>query len=566
MNALFYRLFSLFLTVVCFFSNLIGSPAAEKVEAKQYAIPGDGNCYVGDGRVSVHDPSVVQDEKGVYYVFGSHGCVAKSDDFINFENVACGIYDSNKVLVPEGDTLRNALALPLSWTDTYQTHHWFDESKWETNVWAPDVIYNETMGKYCYYACSSVWGTPHSVIWFGTSDSIEGPYENIKCIVYSGFDNITRGDYVPKFSTHYSFTNLDRLMREGELSLSDVRNAPWYNADKIYDSSRYPNAIDPNVFYDKNGDLWMVYGSYSGGIFIVPINENSGEPDYKYMKETEGYDVYFGKKLSSTNEMNEWTGEGPYIVYDSVTDYYYLYITYCGLNALGGYNIREYRSKNADGPYVDAIGNDALDNANSGVKLFGNYKFSRLDTAYLSGGHSSSIITDDGKMFQVYHTRFNSGNEGHQVRVHQMARTQNGWAVVLPFEYSGETVDYKGLDAYSIYGEYEFINHGAISNGCEDWSDVDNIIAPTQNITLNADGTVSGLKVYESIKENTAVSSKDAVGLWEVKNGTAYITFKIDNAKYEGVICKQTEENSGLEKIVFSAIGENNECIWGVKK
>ncbi len=69
--------------------------------------------------------------------------------------------------------------------------------------------------------------------------------------------------------------------------------------------------------------------------------------------------------------MNEGSGEGPYIVYDPVSDYYYFYLTYCGLNALGGYNIREYRSKNVDGPYVDAAGNDAMDYVNSGAKLFG---------------------------------------------------------------------------------------------------------------------------------------------------------------------------------------------------
>lgn len=33
---------------------------------------------------------------------------------------------------------------------------------------------------------------------------------------------------------------------------------------EIYDPIIHPNVIDPHVFYDKNGKLWMVYGSYSG--------------------------------------------------------------------------------------------------------------------------------------------------------------------------------------------------------------------------------------------------------------------------------------------------------------
>lgn len=561
------RIMCSFMSVVCFFSGIFGAPDAEKIEAKQFPIPGNGSCYAGDGRISVHDPSIVQAEDGTFYVFGSHACAGKSKDLLTWENVACGVHDNNRMLVKEGSTLRETLSEPFAWTDAFQQLRGYSEKDWQTGIWAPDVIYNKTMGKYCYYACSSVWGVPHSVIWFATSDNIEGPYEYENSVVYTGFENRTRkNSYARRTALHYSFTNIGSLVKNGDLYIKDVLNNDWCDANGFYDCGRYPNAIDPTVFLDKNGEMWMVYGSYSAGIFIMPIDEATGMPDYEYMKKTDGYDIYYGKRISRTNEMNEGSGEGPYITYDPVTDYYYFYLTYCGLNALGGYNIREYRSKNVDGPYLDAAGNDAMDYVNSGAKLFGNYKFDCLPTAYLAGGHSSSIVTDDGKMFHVYHTRFNYGHEGHQVRVHQMARTGNGWAVVLPFEYTGETIDYKGFSKDDLVGEYEFINHGTISNGCADWADVNNIIAPTQSVTLNADGTISGLRVYESTKQNTAVSSKDANGTWAVKDDSAYITFVIDGVTYEGVFCKQSDEsNEKTEKTVFSAIGNNNECIWGVK-
>ena len=561
------KIISTFMAVICAVLGLFGVHEVEKVETKQFAMPGDGSCYVGDGRVSVHDPSVVQAEDGTFYVFGSHACAGKSTDLISWENVACGVHDNNRMLVPEGETLRSALSGALNWTDAYQVWKGYDEDKWETAVWAADVIYNEAMGKYCYYACSSVWGATNAVIWMCTSDNIEGPYEFQGTIVHSGINNLAHAKIVRKYPTHYSFSNIGELLEKGVFSYSEVEKAPFFKENGNYNAAEYPNCIDPTVFTDKNGDMWMVYGSYCAGIFIMPLDEATGMPDYDYMKKADGYDMYYGKRISSTNEMNEGSGEGPYIVYDPVSDYYYFYLTYCGLNALGGYNIREYRSKNVDGPYVDAAGNDAMDYVNSGAKLFGNYKFDCLDTAYLAGGHSSSIVTADGKMFQVYHTRFNYGHEGHQVRVHQMARTKNGWAVVLPFEYTGETIDYNGFSKADLVGEYEFINHGTISNGCADWADVNGIIAPTQNISLNADGTITGLKVYESTKQNTAVSSKDVNGTWAVKDGTAYITFVIDGVTYEGVFCKQPDESrERAEKIVFSAMGNNNECLWGVKR
>ena len=561
------KIISTFMAAICAVLGLFGVHEVEKVETKQFAMPGDGSCYVGNGRVSVHDPSIVQAEDGTFYVFGSHACAGKSTDLISWENVACGVHDNNRMLVPEGETLRSALSGALNWTDAYQVWKGYDEDKWETAVWAADVIYNEAMGKYCYYACSSVWGTTNSVIWMCTSDNIEGPYEFQGTIVHSGINNLEHYNVARKYPTHYSFTNIGDLLDKGVFSYSEIEKANFFKDNGNYKMAEYPNCIDPTVFFDKNGDMWMVYGSYCAGIFIMPLDEATGIPDYDYMKKTDGYDMYYGKRISRTNEMNEGSGEGPYIVYDPVTDYYYFYLTYCGLNALGGYNIREYRSKNVDGPYVDAAGNDAMDYVNSGAKLFGNYKFDCLNTAYLAGGHSSSIVTDDGKMFQVYHTRFNYGHEGHEVRVHQMARTKNGWAVVLPFEYTGETIDYNGFNKDDLVGEYEFINHGTISNGCTDWADVNNIIAPTQNITLNADGTISNLKAYESTKQNTAVSSRDVSGIWTVKDGTAYITFVIDGVTYEGIFCKQIDESKEkTEKIVFSAMGNNNECIWGVKK
>ena len=33
-------------------------------------------------------------------------------------------------------------------------------------------------------------------------------------------------------------------------------------------------------FYDKDGRMWMVYGSWSGGIFLIEIDEETGYPIY----------------------------------------------------------------------------------------------------------------------------------------------------------------------------------------------------------------------------------------------------------------------------------------------
>ena len=560
-----------FMAAVCAITSFFGVTDADQITARQHPIPGSANdtCQVSHGRVAVHDPSVMKALDGTYYIFGTHGCAAKSEDMINWQSIASGVNDNNRLLVKEGDTIRGTLSEPFSWTDAYQLSKGYNENNLQTNIWASTVIYNKSMGKYCYYASSSVWGTAGSVIWFATSENIEGPYEYEDAIVYSGFNNLLNdGKYYSRVnSAHYSFTNIPELFREGIFSKRDLENAPWFNDRGEYNDAVYPNCIDPALFYDADGRLWMTYGSFFGGTYVMPIVESTGKPDYNYMKNCEGYDKYFGKKIVATAYDTELSGEGAFITYDKVSGYYYLFISYNGLGALGGYNIREFRSENPDGPYYDAAGYCAEDNRNTGTKLFGNYKFDCLDTAYLASGHSSCLIDDDGKIYQVYHTRFNVGHDGYETRVHQMARTENGFLTVLPFEYKGETVEDKGYTAEEIAGEYEFIAHGNISNFTDSWNNADKIISTTQKIKLNADGTISNLRVYTANKSDASLFSQKATGKWEIAEDKPYITVTIGSKTYEGVICTQYDESkNNTPKLVFSAVGSNNECIWGVKR
>ena len=46
--------------------------------------PTDSSAVVDKARVSVHDPSVLKDSNGTYYIFGSHIDAAKSNDLQNW--------------------------------------------------------------------------------------------------------------------------------------------------------------------------------------------------------------------------------------------------------------------------------------------------------------------------------------------------------------------------------------------------------------------------------------------------------------------------------------------------
>ena len=522
---------------------------AEKPAAILTPLAGDAQNFDDSHGVSVHDPSLFRAEDGTYYVTGSHIASAKSADLIHWNTVASGVFDSNRTLVLEGQTLRGAYAKAFAWCDGAQNLWERADGEWETNVWASDMIYNESMGKYCYYACSSVWGSTASVIWFATSDSPEGTFTFADTLVYSGFNKRERFGK-PRNEMHYSFTNLGALIENGTYSKSEVENAPWFNEDGEYDCAygKYPNAIDPAPFYDAAGNLWLVYGSFSGGIFVMPLVEETGLPDYAAMRNTEGYDLYFGKQITCTNEQTSGTGEGPFITYDAESGWYYLFLSYGALGALDGYNIRIYRSETPDGVYLDAAGNDAREMQNTGTPILGNYRFSADAKAFLSGGHSSCLVDTDGRIFQAYHQRYHDGTGAfHNVQIHQMLRTSDGWLTMLPLVYTGETAT--AVSLADIAGEYEAVIFTPELQTATDWDGVQAIIRPTENMVIAADGTVT-------------LCGK--AGTLRLDGGAYTFTLHIDGAVYHGACCVGVQ--NGTQKMTLSALSDTNCTIWAVAK
>ena len=91
--------------------------------------------------------------------------------------------------------------------------------------------------------------------------------------------------------------------------------------DSVYQATRDPNAVDPCVFFDARGRLWMIYGSYSGGIFAKELDPSTGLP-----LDSSGY----GTKLLGGSHLRI---EAPYVVYNPDTGYYYLFLSFGGLDS-----------------------------------------------------------------------------------------------------------------------------------------------------------------------------------------------------------------------------------------
>lgn len=479
---------------------------------------------VSYSRVSVHDPSVVYDN-GTYYIFGSHMAWAKSTDLMNWE-----IFQMN---------------INSEYTDLFGKE-WEEYCKTATNpnlngnLWAPDVIYNPNMDKYCFYM--SVNGDDwNSVIVLLTADSIEGPYAYVGPVVYSGFNTD---------SHDVKLTDVYQVLGE-DANLTRYQNI----------KNTKLNAIDPCVIFDKDGSLWMVFGSWFGGLYMLKIDENTGLRDYTTTYETipNEQDAYYGYKVHGGFGVS---GEGPYIIEQD--GYYYLFVSYGGLVADGGYQMRVFRSENITGPYVDEAGNSAVYTKECndlfekvGVRIMGSCDWTGNREIRVAQGHNSAYVTEEGEIFLIYHSRFADGKNGipeaHEVRVQQLFVNEDGWLVAAPYEYADEKISKTGYAVEDMCGDYEFIVHTPTTYYQKAGNSTLGIMQPSK-ITLNEDGTVTG----------------ELEGSWTYEDGSPNMTITVGGVTYKGVFLKMPSEQLYFDpderKVVmtFTALGDNV-AVWGSK-
>ena len=510
-------------------------------------------------RASVHDPSIVWDPASqTYYIFGSHKAAAKTTDLMSWKTIPSFVnattFSTPAVTKVKKDGVEYDFAFNAqAWSKRGSAK--YDISG---NLWAPDVIWNPVMNKWCMYMSvnGECW---YSSIVLLTSDNIEGPYIYQAPVVISGFhtgDAYKDTDLEIVLGTQSSLPS--RYSMKGTLVAGN-----W--------GERWPNNIDPCVFYDEEGKLWMSYGSWSGGIWMLELDEATGLRDYDVTYELTGsgngitVDPYFGKKIAGGYYVS---GEASYIEY--IGGWYYLFVTYGGLAAggvagdynNGGYQMRVFRSEHPDGPYLDARNTDAVfksyllnfganANDNRGVNIFGAYtdwgNQAKGNLGERSQGHNSIIAAEDGRTYLVYHTRFQNRGEEHQVRVHQVFQNEDGWLVAAPFEYTGETVTSADIATTQqvatsrIAGTWQLLVHPFKLNHTKKEA------AKPVEIELHADGTVSGAQT----------------GSWSVVEGTSYVTIKLGTTEYKGVMIEQTLEPTDDKTIAFTCMNRNGVTVWG---
>lgn len=244
---------------------------------------------------------------------------------------------------------------------------------WTTNAvpgyrghtWAPDVIH---LGRhYLVYYSVSTFGKQVSAIGLVTSPTLDP----------------TSPDY------HWT----DR----GEV-LHSTNGSPF-------------NAIDPSVYRDRDDRLWLAFGSFWKGIYLVELSPQTG------------------LRLAPDSPVHRlaWNDAIEAACLTRHGDYHYLFVNWgrCCRGTNSTYEVRVGRSQAITGPYLDRDGRSLVDGGGSPF----------LETAgrFIGPGHIG-LLEEGGTNWFSYHY-YDAATDGRsRLAVGRLEWSPDGWPVAQPAE------------------------------------------------------------------------------------------------------------------------------------
>lgn len=176
-----------------------------------------GNDTAAWGARNAHDPTVVRDDDGLWYMFST-------DAAAGVDQIPAGAHVRTSPDLVEwsfrGTALDGVPAPAAAWSGA-------------SGLWAPEVVRWHAPGgerRWHMYYSASTFGSRTSAIGLAVASALSGPWTDGGIVV------ATRHDH----DTH--------------------------------------NAIDAAIAHDRDGAPWMLYGSFFGGIHALPLSRETGKP------------------------------------------------------------------------------------------------------------------------------------------------------------------------------------------------------------------------------------------------------------------------------------------------
>lgn len=466
---------------------------------------------------NVHDPTVVLADDGYYYMYqtdasygnahtaGGHFHGRRSKDLVYWEYLGGTMQELPEWVIPKLNEIRNEMGLGET-----------TASKDDFGYWAP-CVRKVSSGLYRMY---------YSIVCPGLIDGDGTWGERAFIGMMENSDPANNDGWVDK---GYVVTNASDKGLNFHIPAND-----WANCYYKW------NAIDPSYIITE-GQHWLIYGSWHSGLVAMELNAETGMPKQELGLSwaTGTAPAEYGQLIYTRQANNRWqASEGPEIVYNSETGYYYLFVAY---DALGvPYNTRVARSKNITGPYYGIDGTNVSNGGNMLPVVTHPYKFANGDGWV---GFAHCAVFDDGKGNWYYSSQARLPESvdnyimmGH---VRSIRWTEDGWPLVMPERYGA--VPQVPITEEELIGDWEHIDM-SYSYGRQKESSVmtfssehDISEGPWQGSTWSYDASKQVLTVNGDIK--------------------LYLQREVD-----------WEANPRTHTIVYAAYGSNFKTYWGKKK
>jgi arabinan endo-1,5-alpha-L-arabinosidase len=321
--------------------------------------------------------------------------------------------------------------------------------------------------------------------------------------------------------------------------ISSVSDKTSYSRAGTSDWSGYFkwNAIDPTFIVTTTGEHWLIYGSWHSGIPAVKLNPETGKP-YQ-LNSLSDYGTRVARR--ENNDNNRWQAqEGPEVIYNPSTNYYYLFLAYDELSV--NYNTRVCRSRNITGPYYGFNSTNITTGAECFPIITHPYKFNN-HSGWVGISHCAVFQdTVSGQWFYSSQGRLPANTNGNAYsnaimmgHIRKILWTDDGWPVVLPERYAN--VPQTLITDNDLTGTWEHITLNYVAG----------VQQTSTTLTLSANYVATG-----------ALS-----GIWKYDANTKTLSIGSQKLKIQREL--DWEATPRVSTIVYSGLNSSGRSLWGKK-
>ena len=557
---LFAALFSLSATVLAACSEPENSgdegkdPGGEEPPVAELVYPDDPEfeslSSSENGVSGSHDPSLIEVD-GTFYSFSTGWLnggneIRRSTDLIHWDYVGV-TFNNFQGNAPSGESW------DTEYSDVLEALH--APSMDTISFWAPDIV-EAADGGYWLYTCGV----------YGRDQQTSPDGWDRACIFLCHSDDLTPG----------SFSYVGMIF-QSVLASSGSR------VGEI-------NAIDPQIIYDTEGKMYMAYGSFTDGLYILEMDPHTGlrAAGFNEVYTDSEVHAFTAGRFTEGSDGDKYCGtlltelyaamEAPVIArHDGVkiynddgtvketVDSRYFFMSSYGLLA-SSYNMRYGISDTVTGPYLDYAGEELYSRYGydgTGYKAMGAYQFVYADGSAMSmpdgryeaeynvyaPGHNDLFTAQNGVSVAARINRYYQAEvSGFSLFVNQYYLNSRGQIVINPNRYAGErlrTVSAKEV-AQITGGSYQ----GVLMQETEDATSAPRISSAA---TFTKTGENGGTFTFGDMRGTWTVFGKNFIRL------DAYDTHDI----YYGVISPAWLEGPGSAGLTVAAIGqETGMALW----